>query len=73
MSCAGEKRRTREQNQRGLHYTERSYGRFERRICLDEEVDTGKIEAKFRNGVLTITLTKNQRAPENGGRIEITS
>jgi HSP20 family protein len=41
---------------------ERGYGRFHRRFILPESVDTEKIEAKGRNGVLEIRIEKQAKA-----------
>lgn len=38
-------------------FSERFYGRFERRIPVDD-VDQDKVSAAFKNGVLTITLPR---------------
>lgn len=37
---------------------ERSYGMASRSFSLDEEVDQSKVEAKYSNGVLELTLPK---------------
>jgi HSP20 family protein len=37
---------------------ERHFGSFERHFALPEGVDTDKIEASFKNGVLTVRLPK---------------
>jgi HSP20 family protein len=52
-------------------YSERSYGRFERHIALPAEVDDERANATFRNGVLTVTLPKTERARPHGKRIPI--
>jgi HSP20 family protein len=58
LTISGEKKE--KQEYRGEYYfrTERSYGSFQRSIPLPCNVDTGKVEAIFDNGVLTITLPK---------------
>jgi HSP20 family protein len=52
-------------------YSERFYGRFERRIALPAEVDEARASATFRNGVLTVTLPKTERARQQTKRIPI--
>jgi HSP20 family protein len=52
-------------------YSERLYGRFERRIPLGFEVDDARAEARFANGVLTIVLPKSPEAQKNVKRIPI--
>jgi HSP20 family protein len=52
-------------------YMERSYGRFERTVLFDMEVDADKVQASARNGVLTVTLPKNPQARAKTRRIEV--
>jgi HSP20 family protein len=40
------------------HRSERFFGRFERSFVLPEEVNSEKIDAQFRDGVLTIKIPK---------------
>jgi HSP20 family protein len=59
LAIAGEKRtETEDKDQR---FSERSYGRFERRIAV-EDVDENNISAAFKNGVLTVTLPNAAQA-----------
>ena len=63
VTLAAEVKREREvqQDERVLH-TERSYGKVTRSFSLPQEVDDGKAEAKFRDGVLELTLPKKAAA-----------
>jgi hypothetical protein len=45
-------------------FSERFYGRFERRIPV-EEVEEDKVSASFKNGVLTVTLPRSAKAQQN--------
>ena len=49
------------QDERVLH-TERSFGKVSRSFTLPQEVDEAKAEAKFRDGVLELTLPKKAAA-----------
>ena len=69
LTLRGEKKAEVEDKDRG--YTERSYGRFERRIGLPRGIEQDKATATFKNGVLTITLPKSEAANENVRRIPI--
>jgi len=69
LTLRGEKRSEVEDKDRG--YTERSYGRFERRIGLPQGVDRDHADATFKNGVLTVTLPKTEAANENVRRIPV--
>jgi HSP20 family protein len=68
LAIAGEKRTETEDKDR--RFSERSYGRFERRIAVDD-VDEDKISAAFKNGVLTVTLPKVAQAQAKVKRIAI--
>ncbi len=57
LTLRGEKKASRIDEQRG--YSERSYGSFERRITLPQDVDENACSADFADGVLTITLPIN--------------
>jgi HSP20 family protein len=56
---------------RDRQYSERFYGRFERRIPLGIEVEQDQVEASFSNGVLTVTLPKSERARASSRHIAI--
>lgn len=71
LTLSGERRDERRETDDGRFYTERTYGRFERSIPFDHEVDADKVQATFRNGVLNISLPKNPRAGDKTRRIEI--
>lgn len=59
----GEKRVEREETQGHVHMIESAYGRFERSIPLPAEVDDTHAKAKYKKGVLRVTLPKRG----NGG------
>jgi HSP20 family protein len=69
LTIRGEKKIENEKGNRA--FSERYYGRFERQIALDREIDDGAINATFRNGVLTVTIPKSTQALENTKRIPI--
>jgi HSP20 family protein len=69
LTIRGEKRS--ETEDKGRTFSERYYGRFERRIPLAWEVEEDKVEASFRNGVLTVTLPKSPKAAAQVKRIAI--
>ena len=70
LFISGEKKSETEDKER--RFSERYYGRFERRISL-EDVDEDKASAAFKNGVLTITLPKSTNAKAHVRRIAINS
>jgi HSP20 family protein len=52
----GERKYEHEEDQGGVHRTERRYGKFYRSIPLPEGVNLEQAHAKFENGVLEITM-----------------
>ena len=56
LTLSGEKRSEREDRKSG--YSERSYGRFERRLTLPANIDEEHCNAEFKDGVLRITIPK---------------
>lgn len=69
LTLRGEK--TASVEDKGRQFSERFYGRFERRIPLPVEVDQDKADAEFANGVLTVILPKSEKAQAQVKRIEI--
>ena len=59
VTLAAEVKREKEatEHDRLLH-TERSFGKVTRTFTLPQELDEAKVEAKFRDGVLTVSLPK---------------
>jgi HSP20 family protein len=68
LTIRGEKKSETEDKER--HFSERTYGRFERRIALGD-IDEDKIKASFENGVLTVTAPKSPQAQAKIKRIPI--
>ena len=71
LTIRGEKKSEVEDKERA--FSERYYGRFERRIPLAWEVDEDKIDASFKNGVLTVTMPKSAHASSHVKRIAVNS
>ncbi|MCB1463768.1 MAG: Hsp20/alpha crystallin family protein [Nitratireductor sp.] len=69
LTLKGEKRS--ETENKDNQFSERFYGRFERRIPLDYEIKEDQVEARFKNGVLTVTLPKSEKAQSQVKRIAI--
>lgn len=69
LTLRGEKRTESEDKDR--QYSERYYGRFERRLPIQAEIDEDAAQATFKNGVLTVTLPKTARAKDAYRRIPI--
>jgi len=69
----GEKRQEKEEKDKNYHFSERSYGSFQRAFELPASVDRNKIAAGFSKGVLTLTLPKTAEAQTPAKKIDIKS
>ncbi|RNC95647.1 MAG: Hsp20/alpha crystallin family protein [Oricola sp.] len=73
LVLSGEKKEEREEGDKeGERYlAERRYGSFSRTIAIPEGIDHDKIEAKFKNGVLTVHLPKKPEAQKPSKKIKV--
>jgi HSP20 family protein len=69
LTLRGEKRAESQDNAR--QFSERFYGRFERVIPLGYDIEEDKVEASFKNGVLTVTLPKAEQSHSRAKRITV--
>ena len=56
LTLRGERKRDTEVKQEQYHRIERSYGSFSRSFSLPSRIDTEKVRADFKEGVLSIVL-----------------
>ena len=62
LMIRGERKIEEEDQKKSYHRREREAGFFRRTIALPMKVDSGKVSAGMKNGVLTITLPKSEEA-----------
>jgi HSP20 family protein len=62
LTIKGEKKEEKEVKKENYYHMERSYGSFHRTLSLPCEVEDDKVDAQFKNGVLTINLPKAAEA-----------
>ena len=67
----GEKKEKFIEKKEDSQYSEIKYGAFSRQIYLPEKVEVEKIEATFKNGLLTINLPKSKKAKVLPKKIKI--
>ncbi len=71
LTIKGEKEETKEESKKDYHLSERSYGSFQRSFSLPDGIDTDKIEATFKKGVLTVSLPKSAEAKKKEKEIAV--
>jgi len=62
LTIRGEKKQEQDVKEKGYYHVERSFGSFRRDLNLAGDVDIAKIDAECKNGVLTVTLPKTEKA-----------
>ncbi len=67
----GEKMPDAEEKEEDYHLLERNYGTFARSIRLLGDVQSDKISASYRNGVLTIVLPKSEEAQKKKFKVKV--
>lgn len=71
MTIKGEKSAEHVEDKENYHLRERSYGSFQRSFRIPAGVNADKVEARFENGVLKITLPKSSEALKKERKIEV--
>jgi HSP20 family protein len=72
LTIKGEKKYEHEEEGKGQHRIERSYGVIERSITLPAEVEEGQAKAEYKNGVLRLSLPKRADAQSRRKTIPVT-
>jgi len=71
LTISGERKLKDEQKDSSFYKVESLYGKFERSFSLPEDVDSDKIEAASKNGVLEIKIPKVVKVEKSPKKIEI--
>lgn len=71
LSIRGEKKEHSETKDKMCYCSEIAYGSFERTVSVPSNVDGEKISARYKNGILTVSLPKREEAKPK--KVEIKS
>lgn len=71
LTIQGEKKAEKEEKGKDYWHRETSYGAFHRVIPLPQGLNTDKVDARFKNGVLTVTLPRKEEAKAKGKKIDV--
>jgi len=71
LTIRGEKKLSDDVKDEQVHRIERRYGVFSRSFSLPQTVDTGKVGAEYRNGVLTVRLPLREDARPRQIKVEV--
>jgi HSP20 family protein len=71
LTIKGEKKQEEEIKKEGYYRSERSYGSFVRTLELPREVQTDKVKAAFKDGILEIRLPKTEEAKRKEIKVKV--
>jgi HSP20 family protein len=71
LTIRGEKKFSSEVKEESFHRIERRYGTFSRSFSLPQTVDTGKVGAEYKNGVLTVRLPLREEAKPRQIKVDV--
>jgi HSP20 family protein len=71
LSIRGERKLEEVNEGETYHRVERLYGSFERTFTLPNSVDTSKIDARFKNGEMLLTLPKREESKPRSVKIKV--
>ena len=71
LTISGEKKQETEDKDQNYYRMERSYGSFQRSISLPPGIESDKVDATFKKGILTITLPKTAETQQHVKRIPV--
>ena len=71
LTIKGEKKLSGEVKDEQFHRIERHYGTFSRSFSLPQTVDTGKVGADYKNGVLTVRLPLREEAKPRQIKVDV--
>jgi HSP20 family protein len=62
LTISGERKVERTESDGEPSRAERFFGRFQRTVTLAKPVDVNKVNARYKDGILTITLPKTEES-----------
>jgi HSP20 family protein len=71
LTIKGEKKVSSDVKEEDFHRVERRYGTFSRSFSLPQTVDTTKVAADYKNGVLTVRLPLREEAKPRQVKVDV--
>jgi HSP20 family protein len=62
LTISGERKQEQERKEGETYRSERYVGRFQRSVTLPQPVDAAKVDARYKDGILTVTCPKTEEA-----------
>jgi HSP20 family protein len=71
LTVKGEKKLSHEVKEEQYHHLERRYGAFSRSFSLPQTVDSNRVAAEYKNGVLTVRLPLREEAKPRTIKVDV--
>ena len=71
LTIKGEKKVSTEVKEEQFHHVERRFGTFSRSFSLPQTVDTSKVAAEYKNGVLTVRIPLREEARPRNVKVNV--
>lgn len=71
LTIEGERKQEKEEKGKKFHKIEREYGKFVRRFAMPIEIDSTKVQADFKDGVLNVHLPKTAAAKPKAIEVKV--
>jgi len=71
LTIEGERTQEKEEKGKKFHKVERSYGKFVRQFALPTEVEGAKVQAEYKDGVLSVHLPKTAAAKPTAVTVKV--
>jgi HSP20 family protein len=71
LTIKGEKKLSKDVNEEQFHHVERRFGSFARSFSLPQTVDTAKVSAEYKNGVLTVRIPLREEARPRTVKVDV--
>jgi HSP20 family protein len=71
LTVKGEKKLSNEVKEEQYHHVERRYGTFSRSFSLPQTVDSNRVAAEYKNGVLTVRLPLREEAKPRTIKVDV--
>jgi HSP20 family protein len=71
LTVKGEKKLSHEVKEEQYHHAERRYGTFSRSFSLPQTVDSSRVAAEYKNGVLTVRLPLREEAKPRTIKVDV--
>ncbi|MBU9889046.1 MAG: Hsp20/alpha crystallin family protein [Candidatus Omnitrophica bacterium] len=71
LSVKGERSEETQKREKGYYYSERSYGSFQRSVQLPSDVESDKIAANYKDGVLELVIPKSEKSKPKQIKVDV--